>query len=395
MGPLSSVLSTSSLELPRTRCHRMPKMDHNYYPRARLLSHIDNALNTFPVIKAGRAEAVEAPCVSALLEMDRFVRAVQLGDALPYVLQGRYFKAEKLPRSDTEGVSNWDPLFATVRRWGRVDVPYLRFAPHLKLLMEVYRQHRISVGMYNGPNAPFYGGERNAEVFNDFCLAFRRAMADRKMLRQECLTWGLGSTQNLRRLHRYLDAFTGATPSTTAYHFTFLHTTEPLNLATASEKAHLAYLEPLRACRSLFMNGFAGKPSLFPSKPGYVWSLEPSLSGGWGLRMTLLWPTEVISRVSIGSTHHARGIGDYWVQHATKTFGSYLMHGTEQVFELTTPSSGRRVSYGLQSLKMRLAPLAVRDALVRFDNQPEGKYFGMPQLMPRRSRAVDGPAAQE
>ena len=371
---------------------RKLKVKNNYYPYAHLLSHLEHALSTIPLSKASHAELVEVPSVGFLCEMDRFVRAVQKEEATPYVLQGRNFKARKLPFSDAQDVGNWDWHFASVRAWGHAHVPYLLVAPHLELLMEVYRHHRISEGMFKGPNAPFFGGERNAEVFNDFCLELRRTIAAKKKLRQECLTWALGSKQNLLRLHRYLDALSHASPVMKAYHFTFFHTTEPLNLSKADEKAHLAYLKPLRACRSVFINGFARKTSLFPSKPGYVWSLEPSLSGGWGLRFTLLWPGETI-RPGGDQMDHAREIGNYWVSQATKSNGSYLLHGIDQVSCFDTAT--REESVTPTQLKKRLQPLAVRDALFRFVNEPEGKYFGIGHSISRGAKLVDPHVAQD
>lgn len=362
-------------------------MQVTYHTEARHLRHIDKMLNTLPPSNKRQGLLLDGPQITLLRKLDEFVWAVMKEPEPPYYVEARWLKSRKRGTQQDRPYRHWDDLFSCVAIVDAIMAPCLEFAPHLELLRQVFQDHPVCLSVGRGPSARFDARRMNFDVFNDFCATFRKRMLDKHLLRKERFNWGWGSTENLQRLKSYLSSFLGATSFTSAYHFLLLHSNEPLDLQVATEAENSKSLEILSQCRETFFNGFVRKRSLFPVKPGYVWSIEPSLCAGWGLRLTLLWPSDSLLKMGMDLNAHAEGIGCYWVEQATKGAGGYWVQSVDR--DLLGAKTSFHTSFfdlqRLQALVQSLEPLAIRNALVRIRNQPKGKFFGLPQMTPRRS----------
>lgn len=365
------------------------------YAESLHLRYLDDALHTLSPTNERPRVRLEGPLIGLLGHLDEFVWAAIQEPEPPYYIEGRTLKSRRRvfsndQRSHDLRISPWDSLYGAVTKVPEVWAPNLRFAPHLELLFKTYQEHPISaVGASQGPRGLFAGQRSNAAIFNDFCAVFRRQMIDKKLLSAERNNWGLSGTENLKRLKHYLEDFTDSLPSTTAYHFWLHHTSDLLDLRSATQTQNRASLDALIKCRSTFFNGFDRNRTLFPVKPGYVWSVEPHIQEGWGLRLTLLWSSQVLPSTEIDVNAHAHEIGKYWVALASKGQGKYWLQRIDQnLIGRSFAPSKYHDNLRLQAFMRSLEPLAMRNALVRIRNQPEGKYFGTPQIKrrgPRRS----------
>lgn len=368
-------------------------MNHNPYAVTRHLHYLNDALHTLAPTHKRPGVRLEGPWLGLIAQLDEFVWAVLKESEPPY-----YFESKRLQRrrrvvpdgqQDTDArKSPWDSLYAAILRIDDVLVPYLCFAPHLELLLEAYRTHPISaVSASASPIARFDRLRCNAEVFNDFCAEVRTQLLSSHLLTSRCHSWGLSATENLKRLHHYVEDYTDRVQITTAYHFWLPHSSDLLDLRLATETVNSASLRALIKCRETFFNGFARNRSLFPEKPGYVWSVEPHIHEGWGLRLTLLWPSKVLAAEGINVQSHAHQLGRYWVAQATKGQGRYWLQRIDQ--DVIGRFSAKFLDYNRRLAFVRsLEPLALRNALVRILHQPEGKFFGIPQQKRRAPRRM-------
>lgn len=262
--------------------------------------------------------------------------------------------------------------------------PHLTYAPQLALFFETYLHHKVSQISVN-LDQYHQNPKEHIETLNDFFTIFHRSIHTHKTLRAEHHNWRHGRIDNQENISSYLDNYILTNHDVSALHFTFFHTTEPFNLTATTEQEQKDYLRHLSKCRETLFNGFTRKPSLFPHKPGYVWSVEPHLHEGYGLRMTLLFNTTAASKDHPFLQMHAYEIGDYWTSQATKGYGRYRLHPASKApytglaFDRVQVDEARKV----QKLKQSIECMALFHMLVRVRNQPKGKFFGMPQWRPQ------------
>jgi len=277
----------------------------------------------------------------------------------------------------------------------------LLFAPHLRLLLEVFFDHPVKQCHGKNVGHSFRNTERlQADVYNDFVVQFRQAMLARKLLRRERHNWDFGSRENIANLNVYLDDLFARHPSLTVLHLRLFHARERANLITAPVEDQHRDLKALRASRTLFFDRMRRKPALFTDDPRHIWAILPSLDGGYDLHLTLLFDTAALQKVlddkkveaeQAGTIweDHADQAGAYWVKVATSGRGSYLrgdrclwLYGPDWVHgEVRADDFARR-----EKLKETLGYLALRRALVRLKNEPPGEYFGMPERKERAPR---------
>jgi hypothetical protein len=268
----------------------------------------------------------------------------------------------------------------------------LLHAPHLQLLLDVFFGHHISHCLDRKINSPIGLTERVvAEIYNDFIAQFRQAMRAKKLLRRELHNWGYGSQENVAELHAYLDKLLAEHGSLTVLQLRLFHTKERVGLITAPVRAQHRDLEGLRKSRALFFDRMRRKPALFTDDPGYIWSILPSLEGGYDLHLILLFNTAALQKViedkkmeaeqmGVVFRDHADQVGMYFVNTATGGKGTYLrgdrmpwLYGPDWVHGEVRAEDHIRC----EKLKETLSYLAMRRALVRLKNEPPGKYFGM------------------
>jgi len=296
------------------------------------------------------------------------------------------------------------PVNATILNPSDLAAKQLLLAPHLQRLLEVYFNHPIRkyIGHKLGLSEPidFHAHHIRAEIYNDFVVQFRQAMLARKLLRRERHNWNLGSRENLANLDAYLGDLFVQRNSVTVLHLRLFHARERINLVTGSVEEQHRDLEALRACRKLFFDRMRRSPALFTHTPRYIWSIQPSLEGGYDLHLTLLFDTVALQKVlddkrveaeQAGAVleDHADQVGEYWVRVATGGRGSYLrgdrshrLYGPDWVHgEVHADAFVQR-----EKLKETLGHLAMRRALVRLKNEPPGQYFGMSELKARAPR---------
>lgn len=279
----------------------------------------------------------------------------------------------------------------------------LAHAPHLQLLLDVYFSRRFT-GWFDTDNFSFPDAHADdGAAANGWVTQFRHAMQARKFLRRELHSWNLSSCQNVPNLHAYLDNLFVQHGSLTVLHLRLMHTRRPANLITASVEEQHSYLRALRACRTRFFDRMRRKPALFTAAPAYVWAILPSLEGGYDLHLTLLFNTAALRKVLEDRKVEAElagaapkdlvdAIGAYWVGVGTKGEGSYLrgdrcawLYGPDWVDGEVHADDVVRC----EKLKEVLGLMAMRRALVRLKNEPDGEYFGMQERKarsPRRSR---------
>lgn len=281
-------------------------------------------------------------------------------------------------------------------------------APHIRLLLDVFFQHPICNCLGSGIGKPVDDGRLRAEVYNDFVAQFRQIIVSGTLLRQELHNWNLGSCENVANLYAYLDYLFAKQGSLTALHLRLFHANERANLITSTVEAQIQDLQMLRACRTRFFDRMRRKPALFTDDPGYVWAILPSLEGGYDLHLTLLFDTIALQKVrddkrveaeQFGTVlqRHADQVGMYWVDVATRGQGSYLcgdttptLYGPDWVHGEVCAGDAKR-----EKLEETLGYLAMRRALVRLKNEPQGEYFGMRERKarhPRRSVRSGGKA---
>lgn len=258
--------------------------------------------------------------------------------------------------------------------------PFLLYAPHLALFFREYRQHKVSQ-LFLTSECYSEGLREQREVFNDFYAIFRSELQGERKLRVQLHNWRLGSIENLQRLQRYLNNYFQANRDVTVMHFTLFHSAEPLDFSIATTSEQKQFLNQLSSCRETFFNAFTRKRAHFPHKPGFIWAVEPSLNGGYGLRITLLFNTKVLRKDHPYSHIHAQEIGAYWVSRVTKGLGHYrqlagdrspIMAPASERIEVDEPRKFNR-------MKRYLECMALHRSLVRVVNQPNGKYFGTPK----------------
>lgn len=276
----------------------------------------------------------------------------------------------------------------------------LLHAPHIRLLLDVFFSHPISINLGNTISMRVDGTDRiRADVYNDFVTHVRRAMRDRKSLSHEWHNWNLGSRENVANLSGYLDHLFAKQGNLSVLHLRLFHARERANLITSPPETQHQDLHMLRACRAKFFDRMRRKPALFTDDPNYVWAILPSLEGGYDLHLTLLFSTVALSRVlddkrveaeqpGMVLQSHADQVGRYWVDTATSGHGSYLcgdmtpaLYGEDWVHGEVCAGDARH-----KKLEETLGHLAMRRSLVRLKNEPQGEYFGMRERRARRPR---------
>ncbi|QMI43984.1 hypothetical protein [Burkholderia sp. MBR-1] len=273
-------------------------------------------------------------------------------------------------------------------------VNQLLFAPHIRLLLDLFDRHPIRdyIGRGLDLNRIVSQGRIRAEIYNDFVARFRQEMRARNLMRRELHNWNLGSDENVPNLNSYLDGLFAKHGTLTVQHFSLFHAWTRSNLVLATVEGQHNDLRGLRACRAKFFDCMRRKPALFTEDPGYVWSILPTLDGGYALHLTLLFSTVALHKVlddkRVEATQartalqdHADQVGVYWVERATGGLGCYQrgdkivgFYGPDWVDgEVRADDLA-----GRQRLTETLGYLARRRALVRLKNEPKGPYFGMP-----------------
>lgn len=279
----------------------------------------------------------------------------------------------------------------------------LEYPPHMQLLIHELCDHCLSKYLYMNINEQIdLEGKIVAEVYNDFVACFRRSMMERNLLRRELHNWRTGSYENEANLRAYLSEFFGRNDHVTVVHLRLFHARERASLVTSSREEQIRDLVGLRESRARFFDRMRRKRSLFTDKPGHVWSIVPSLQGGYEQHVTLLFNSAALQRAlddhdvtstqaGLPPTNFADRIGQYWVDVATSGVGDYRrvdhdkwlyagnwVHGTVRADDVR-----RR-----EKLAETLGYLAMRRALVRLKYEPPGEYFGMSARITRTSRRV-------
>lgn len=277
---------------------------------------------------------------------------------------------------------------------------HLEHAPHLRLLLEVFFSHRVrecrKKDCFRFPSVD----PLDALAYNGFVAQFRQAMHERKLVRRELHNWNLSSRQNVPNLRAYLDGQFTRHRSVTVLHLQLFHTRRPVNLITAPVEEQHSNLRALRACRTRFFDRMRRKPALFTDAPGYVWAILPALEGGYYLHLTLLFNTAALQKVLEDRKVEAElagalfkdladAIGAYWIRVGTHGEGSYL-RGDQRAWLYGPDWEDGEVhaDHVMRCEKLReiLGLMAMRRALVRLKNEPDGEYFGMQERKARSSR---------
>lgn len=400
--------------------------------RTGLATHIDHSLNS-RVEPDGSNTIFLGPELEDLFSLDRFVWSVLATPFAPFRISGAMHLLNEHERgapAEGGGGERWKYTKAAspnpfcqdssleqaaqlraISRYAATFDPLnpaaaqLVYAPHLRLLLETFFQHPIrncGASEINSPNVD--DGLIKEEIYNDFAARFRQAMLARHLLRRERHGWGLGSRENLTNLRAYLDGLFTRHQSLTVLHLRLFHAKNRANLTSASVEDQHRDLRELRACRTVFFDRMRRNPGLFTQKPGYVWAILPSLEGGYALHLTLLFDTAALCKVlddkrveaeQAGTVldDHADQIGAYWVRTATAGQGDYRrgdkidwLYGPNWVHgEVCADGGGER----REKLQEALGYLAMRRALVRLKNEPEGEYFGMRERKVRAPRRPD------
>lgn len=367
----------------------------------------------------------DGPEISWLAELDHFVR-LALATSWPPFIVGQEIRQIRERQAGPAGharlvsqpvfVKTADPnlldqaareladrfpdllLCATILDPAGLAASQLLFAPHIRLLWDVFFSHPIgSCSGYRIDWPVDSTGRIKAEVCNDFVALFRQTMLEKKLLRRERHRWELGSRENVSNLNAYLDDWFAQPGSVTVLHLRLSHARERASLISAPVEEQHRDLKALRRSRAIFLDRIRRKPALFTDAPGYVWSIIPSFEGGYELHLTLLFNSAALRRVledkRTASTEladafkdHGDQVGAYWVRIATGGQGSYHRgeqnrwpYGGDWVHgEVRADDSSRR-----EKLKESLGYLALRRALVRLKDEPSGEYFGIPERKTR------------
>ncbi|MFM0645280.1 hypothetical protein PQR14_13200 [Paraburkholderia bryophila] len=383
----------------------------------------------FQIGRDGRKILGSGPEIALLAKLDRLVRLVLETDFAPFrvsgamrpmpvtvpdafgrnqrVLRPCYVKTA-VPNSfyrateELAGILSWRALRAGLTIFQQSDplASQLLHAPHIRLLLDTFFSHQISDCLGGNIESPVNSdGRIRAEVYNDFVAQFRRAMRDSKSLRQDWHNWNLGSRENAAKLPAYLNDLFAKHGRLTVLHLRLFHAKARANLITSSLDEQLRDLQMLKACRAMLFDRMRRKPALFTDDPGYVWAILPSLEGGYALHLTLLFSTAALykvlddRRVEAGQAgtvlqRHADQVGTYWVDTATGGQGCYLcgdtipaLYGPDWVHGEVCAGDARH-----KKLEETLGHLAMRRALMRLKNEPQGEYFGMRERKARRPR---------
>ncbi|WP_063892232.1 hypothetical protein [Burkholderia ubonensis] len=384
---------------------------------SRLAQHINRSMS-FRVTPGGGAEICDGPGIGLLVSLDSFVWTAMETTYLPFHVEGETY-LRNVREWDANGQPR-DALLPTIAVATRPNpsfrgsnqlvtllfsikdclathptAKHLLYPPHLRLLRALFLEHPISRSLLRTPKALVdETGLSIAKNCNDFVDRFRQAMHDRKLLRRERFNWNLGSLENLTRLHAYLDdLFAPPLSNLTVLHFRLL--CDPV-----AEGDHRSDLQVLRDCRAKLFDRMRRNLALFPSKPGFVWAIVPSADGRFHLHLTLLFDTAAMRKqrddkrveaelAGMALKDHADLIGTYWVEGVTEGRGRYYradttgnLYGQDWVHGEVRADDGER----RDRLKRTLGYLAMRRALVRLSNEPEGEYFGMRERKARSPR---------
>lgn len=415
----------------------LPKLPSAFHPRPSVdqARYIENSLNCH-VGPDGREIITIGPDFDLLARLDDFIR-LSLEARLPpfridWPLQekwvwevdvlGKKRSVPRLVRVKTVSPNSACPAseelagllqffaFAAVNifdpsEWDR-DANQLRYAPHLRLLRDVFLCDPISARLNCDHSCAIDDPSRTLkEIYNDFSSSFRQVfIAKKPLLQRELHNWGWGSQENVVNLDAYLDGLFVRYRSVSVLHLRLFHAKERAKLISDPVEDQHRDLRTLRECRKKFFGWMRRKPSLFTDHPGYVWSILPSLESGYSLHLTLLFDTVALRKVvddlkaedkEAGEVlqSHADQIGAYWVDVGAKGRGDYLhadqntmLSGPDWVHgEVGADDLGRR-----EKLKKTLGYLAMRRALVRLITEPRGEYFGMRNRKVRVPRRPDG-----
>ncbi len=382
---------------------------------------VDRSLN-YRTDPDGNVSPSDGPDIGLLVLLNDFVRASLETDLAPFLIsrrtpRGRVLEDHEEPKfytktAEPNSASRASLILANLRQailssaamLDPIDrnAAQLLYAPHLRLVCDVFLCHPISARLNcNGSSAIDVIGLTLAELYNDFVAVFRRVfLAKRSSLSDELHNWRLSSKENVVNVHAYLDGQFARPNSVTVLHLRLFHARERVNLVSASVEDQHRDLGELKKCREVFLDRMRGKRALFTKEPGYVWSILPSLEGGYSLHVTLLFDTAALQKVlddrrveaeQAGKVlqDHADQIGAYWVKVGTRGRGNYLradqhtwlydqdwVHGEVHAIDFV-----RR-----EKLKKTLGYLAMRRALLRLKNEPKGEYFGMRNRKPRAQR---------
>lgn len=349
-------------------------------------NHFHNILNTIAPCDSEPMEVdLDGPDIRVLAKLDQFVWAALRSTVSPYAVTKvagmRGSKVHKVakPNQEAKEAAEVASFFSGVRQADAALSPRLAYAPHLELFFKVYGEHAISSWLPESSSGVTWIA---AEVFNDFCAVLRLEMLSQKKLQQPCHNWSLSGFQDLERLEKYLATRFERNRSLTVFHFRFFHSKNQVGLITSPLEDQLRDLKKLRNCRTRFLDHMRTNRALFPHKPGYVWAVEPSLNGGYGLHLTLLFNSAELTRDHANVAEHARRIGEYWVSNATRGQGYYHLCHRDPLSLRDGWVVGRVDAsdfYRRTKLTDALRILALREALVRLKDRPPGKYFHVPQ----------------
>jgi hypothetical protein len=295
---------------------------------------------------------------------------------------------------------------------------HLIYPPHLSLLIELFHGHPISGCRFKNPNAPL-GDHLEAEVYNSFVQIVRQTMQEhRQRLRKAMHGWGLSSLENAQSLRRFLDGQFEKSESLTFIHLNLFPTKQLVALVSpdlmmrellpAQDHPFLDGTDPtilkqhweaVRAMRDRITDRPCKLPSLFEHRRGLIWSIMPSLQGGYYLHLTLCFDTAGLTRsgnlsgtidTPLDMSHLPSAerpvvtfpelIGQYLVKIATHEQGAYsICHHDGYRYRREwihgTVLAAARVHR--DDLYQALGHLAQRRQLVRIQGEPKGKYFGI------------------
>jgi len=363
--------------------------------------YVDRTLNSLtPYDKPTQRMWYDTPNISLLLRLDRFVRLAASTSFSPFVVKveknqygNSHLRARILP-----GGQELASFFYDLRTSGQAYSPFLRYAPHLEHLFEVYRFHWMTGNHMQTPDRPFDGRRLWADVYNDLCMRLRQDQSLRKILQVPHHNWSTTGFENLHSLNRSLDHLFSEGHDLTVYHLRLFasRTRAPICASPAQasrqldgldqepqgtdsqSQTSLQELRRLRACWKKFRGLWATKPAYFPCRPAYVWSIESSLEDGYGIQLTLFFPTASLTRDHSIAEYHACCIGNYWVSNATANLGHFRLTHKEPayfregwIFGLIRADEVA----AKETLRRTLSGLAVKDALAKPKNRPSGTYF--------------------
>lgn len=386
-----------------------------YHVEINAAKYVDRTLNSLsPDDKPTQRMWDDTPDISLLVRLDQFVRFASTTLSPPYVVkvvQNRYGRDRLEVHISPDG-RELAALFNDLRRADRAYSPLLQYAPHLAHFFEFYLEHAMFLDQNSSlspsPSRRYDSRLFWADIYNDLCALLYKDPVLRKLLQVPRHSWSTTGLANLRNLNKSLDHLFSEGHDLTVYHFRLFasKTRTPIRASTeqAQQKADLQEqtsqpeqaqqksdsqeqtsqqeLNRLRACWKRFRSLWATKPAYFPCRPAYVFSIESSLEDGYGIQLTLLFPSASLARDHPIAEQHACGIGNYWVSQATSGKGHFrLTHREPAYFREGWIFGVIRANevFARQTLKKTLSNLAVKDALARPKHRPSGKYFWLSQ----------------